>query len=552
MSFKVRGDNWTKQAVLLTAAVKSANTTFEEKTIPAYELWRKIYSVTGFFAGVSDDLGFYEYDTAIKEVYGYGFNFDEMLSDADKLSQLQARLMQFRSPKILGGFEIDIGGNLDELTKGLRLIGQRYAIDSQILGDLVYKNVGPNVNSPYYEEVIDFCVEYHICSKPKEFYLSCENMAENKTKYWNEVCSAAINLYLRCENCDTKSLQKLYSVCRFVPTGLDVMQVLGSTKAEELVKKYYGYDYCDYQDEVARLKSMVGSYTQEEWTENLYNTWLWILQPLLKEKPEGYPNWMRSDVWKLKDLITSLASWAELRHDTILYVKQSYTWSTGVPGSAPVEPLEAKYYGYVEPNPEVFARAKFATLFLRKWLEEEDIATQNVSQALTKTANLMERLESIAKKELEGRELDDSDYDFINNIDSRFNSILKQLASAVVVTGGGCPLGKRCKTETSLSGKDDAFKTTMVVDVHTEGNTKCVLETGVGKIDWILVAHKSKDGRIGVCIGPVFSYYEFLWPMEDRLTDEKWRREVLETVDRPVWYGLLGMGSSNSPYIIPK
>jgi len=52
------------------------------------------------------------------------------------------------------GFEIDLAGNLKDLTQGMRLIGQRYALDSQILGDLVYKNVGPNINSKYYDEVI--------------------------------------------------------------------------------------------------------------------------------------------------------------------------------------------------------------------------------------------------------------------------------------------------------------------------------------------------------------------------------------------------------------
>jgi hypothetical protein len=40
-----------------------------------------------------------------------------------------------------------------------------------------------------------------------------------------------------------------------------------------------------------------------------------------------------------------------------------------------------------------------------------------------------------------------------------------------------------------------------------------------------------------VAKGGVFSYYEFPWPADDRLTDEKWR-EMLdndEAPDRPVW-----------------
>jgi hypothetical protein len=38
-------------------------------------------------------------------------------------------------------------------------------------------------------------------------------------------------------------------------------------------------------------------------------------------------------------------------------------------------------------------------------------------------------------------------------------------------------------------------------------------------------------------VGPVLSYYEFKYPMSDRLTDEKWR-EILESgkvPERPKW-----------------
>jgi hypothetical protein len=55
ISFKARGESWTKQAVLLTDVIKSTNVSFEGKEYSAYEVWNKIYSITGFFAGASDD-----------------------------------------------------------------------------------------------------------------------------------------------------------------------------------------------------------------------------------------------------------------------------------------------------------------------------------------------------------------------------------------------------------------------------------------------------------------------------------------------------------------
>jgi len=319
----------------------------------------------------------------------------------------------------------------------------------------------------------------------------------------------------------------LYSVCRFIPSGLDVASVLGSEKAKNILKKYYSTDYCNYENKQEELKSLVDSYSESNWTKNLYNIWLWLLQPVFKEKPKGYPSWMRSEVWRLKDLITALSSWAELRHDTILYIKQSYTWATSTKLTIS-PPLKPKYYGYVEPNPE------------------------EVKKSLELSSEMMSRLHMISEKELKREALLEEDYEYIRSIGSKFKSILKNLASVLKIKSGYCPEETQCKVKTSLEGKDEALKTSLIADVHTDANSKRVLEVGTGKIDWILVAHRSKDGRIGIAIGPIFSYYEFTWPMDDRLTDEKWRSKILNTMKRPVWYGELGFNMSESSYIIAK
>ncbi|MCW3129270.1 MAG: DUF3160 domain-containing protein [Methanophagales archaeon] len=49
------------------------------------------------------------------------------------------------------------------------------------------------------------------------------------------------------------------------------------------------------------------------------------------------------------------------------------------------------------------------------------------------------------------------------------------------------------------------------------------------------------DGRIIVGAGPVFSYYEFKQPMDDRLTNEKWK-EMLRTnpQEKSEWVKMVG------------
>jgi hypothetical protein len=91
----------------------------------------------------------------------------------------------------------------------------------------------------------------------------------------------------------------------------------------------------------------------------LYTSWLGALRALSPNADaaglaaDGLPPVARTELWGRRLLNTQLASWAELRHDTILYVKQSYTSGTAC------EFPDA----YVEPYPEFFrAVARFAEL----------------------------------------------------------------------------------------------------------------------------------------------------------------------------------------------
>lgn len=70
-----------------------------------------------------------------------------------------------------------------------------------------------------------------------------------------------------------------------------------------------------------------------------------------------------------------------------------------------------------------------------------------------------------------------------------------------------------------------------MADVHTDPNSGEVLEEGVGRPSVILVA-VIINGELILTQGGVMSYYEFTWPMDDRLTDETWQ-EMLDLGDEP-------------------
>ena len=77
--------------------------------------------------------------------------------------------------------------------------------------------------------------------------------------------------------------------------------------------------------------------------------WLAVLRELSPPTTDfRFPESMRTRAWAMKGVNTQMASWTHLRHDTILYVKQSYT-----------EPIICSYpYGFVEPVPAFWERMR--------------------------------------------------------------------------------------------------------------------------------------------------------------------------------------------------
>jgi hypothetical protein len=283
------------------------------------------------------------------------------------------------------------------------------------------------------------------------------------------------------------------------------MAILGSAQAKAILIEEGDTDYVDYWLRFNELKPQFDSFTVDDWNRNLYWGWLYSLRALLEGLPNGYPNFMRTEAWQKKELNAALASWTELRHDTILYAKQSYT----PPGTS----LPPEVAGYVEPVPEFYGRLLALTRMTRQGLMDLDALSVEAVERLTNLEQILGRLIEIANKELTDQQLSDADYRYIRGFGHT-------LESAVV-------------------GVDDkGVKTTLVADVHTHTAEGNVLEEAAGYVDLIIVACPTSDGSVFLTAGPILSYYEFKHPMSDRLTDEAWR-ELLDSPrrpDRPRWF----------------
>ncbi|HEY0322098.1 MAG TPA: DUF3160 domain-containing protein [Pyrinomonadaceae bacterium] len=317
---------------------------------------------------------------------------------------------------------------------------------------------------------------------------------------------------------DSEIMQKLsVPLERVFPSGLDVMAVLGSNRAREILDTYANIynpkNWGGYQPERLKLIEEFSKIKEKQWTSNLYWNWLYVLKALLEPAPEGYPSFMRNTAWADKSLHTALGSWAELRHDTILYGKQS-----GAEQGDGSEP--APYKGYVEPNVLFWTRLLNLTRQSREGLSARNLLSDALKDKFEQFEELLVTLSHISMKELKNEKLTEDEYETIRHI----GGALEYMTLSVMT---GNPDTWEMVNETD---KDMA----VIADVHTGGAE--VLEEGVGHAYQILVV-VPVEGRLVLTRGAALSYYEFTQPIADRLTDEKWQAVIKagQTPKPPVW-----------------
>ncbi len=457
-----RARDLTIQASLIAADLSSDSN--------ASKYWERIYAVTSFFVGFADDYTPYDYLEVLRSLFGGTLSLDELQSIKrdDIVLKFRHELLKRGKPKIYGGTgacQVSPPITKDKLDEcleksaGMRFMGQRYVPDSYVFQRLVAPSVGL----------------YNGHGKP--FTL----------------------------------VETQVGPARGFPRGLDWFAVIGSERALDIVREEGDASYEGYEDRLMELRE---EFSHVDWSKNLYWSWLDVLRLLIMERGEEYPPYMRTEAWLDRQLQTALASWAELRHDTILYAKQSYTPKL----TAAPPPAEL---GAVEPLPQVYQRLESLVNQTMTGLEKMGYLSQEAKTRLDVLARALRTAKQISLKELNGEPLNESDLYFIGN----FADVLDSM----------------------MTGLDERAKgTVLVADVHTDLNSGEVLEEAVGKLDLIVVAFPTPNGT-ALMVGPVLSYYEFRHPMSDRLTDEKWSEMLDNPPKQFPWQERLYFGGISSP-----
>jgi len=485
VDLRVAGDtNWASTRQLGTAIVLNDLLNRSGQR----DQWQKFDRYLTTFIGPSDSMDFTQLDGLLREA---GLVNPKSITSMAQLESFQSRI----EGGTLGaqliashGFVAGAGDDQIKLPRSFTFLGQRFTVDSwafnQVVMDRILKPGEPASNPP-----------------------------------------------------------KL--VRRRLPYSLDVaFAVLGNNQiVPELaanMTRTDGVPFRDgfpYQRNLAAVRLALDARPANSWNGTLYDHWLSALRSLSTPTvgPE-YPEAMRTRAWAMKTVNTQLASWTQLRHATILGVKQSGTF-----------PIMCSYpNGFVEPRPAFFQAlqamaSQTATTLQSLGLDrtdglrldsKPDYVLPNAATFFQGFAKTCGTLGAIAQRELDREPLLPTQAAFLENTIER----MRDYAGVRSYTGWYPKLfflGDNGKiNNASAPDFHDCIRPDFIVtDVHTDGPSApdgdpgAVLHEGVGRVNLMMIAVDNGPDRM-VFAGPVFSHYEFTAPYGTRLTDEAWKQSV--------------------------
>ncbi|MGD0272816.1 MAG: DUF3160 domain-containing protein [Gaiellaceae bacterium] len=382
-------------------------------------LWRQIYEPTSFLVGVADDYTPLEVQKAAESTPAGGLaNAQAFASDAAVNAVVRA-LVKARPVKI------------NPERAAIRLMGTRFVLDSYLLDQLVYPNVGT-------------------AEKP-----------------------------------------------RLTPSALDLAASFGSGYAKQLLEQEGAYAYAHYASQLQKVQKAVSTRPAKDWGSTVYDAWLYALEPMFVRHGTAFPSFMRNQAWAGKALLSGFGSFTELKHDTILFSKQLIAEGGGENPAPPAR-------NWVEPDPVAYARLAEAVKLMQQGLAERSLLTTQASGLLTSEIDMFGFFERIAKDELAGNPISSKDNKRLHYIGGELEAIWWRTADM-----------------SQYASPTEADDEALIADIGS--SPKGVLELGTGRIDRILVLVPDDQGNFQLAAGGVYSYYEFLNPPGQRLTDKEWQ-----------------------------
>jgi len=422
--------------------------------------WESIYQPTSFLVGQSDDLTIYDLNKAIKAT-----SFSTADESDQAIAKLQTELLTYSNPKIMSSVIISESvlnttkEDLQNSTKGFRFMGQRFTPDAFIFSELTQGD----------------------------------------------------------ETADPTTGQKLPST----PTALMVSTLMGDVVSKDLLNTWIATNAKDSDkvlaNKMATLQNYFDTTSSAQWTSNIYWSWIYTIKSLFTsaDSKTGYPMFMKSNDWNKKQTQTFLGSWTELKHDTLLYAKQSYA-EKGAGGDE--TEVAAVPKGYVEPNVAFLDRLIALVNMTTEGLDKFNLMPEAFKSRNSTFVESLEFFKKIAVSELQNETISDDDFEQLRLSAYSLDQILQAPDSQVQLESNA--------------------RSALIADVHTDVVKNQILYEADGIPNYVYVAVKDANGT-RLTKGLVYSYYEFTNPVSTRLTDETWQKwnysSTIKLLKMPDW-----------------
>lgn len=330
-------------------------------------------------------------------------------------------------------------------------------------------------------------------------------------------CRDKINFMPQRYLSDNEVIQKLVDVNpnsqRAYPKGLDVFATFGTGTAESLLIDFYKEpnNWSEYSKELQQLKDKFK--TSKSTQLSVYELWMKSLLTM-QQTDKNNPGFMQTPEWGYKNLNTALASWAELKHDAILYGEQPMAAECG--GAGPPDPIVV---GYVEPNLPFWRKMENILQATRLILQQNDCMTDDLKGKTDQLNDYVTFLIQVTEKELRGEKLTEPEYRTLEYMGSSIEYFTLSVVDPDL----------HLDDWSLVQGPDKSIA--IVADIYTRNIRGCnkngILHIATGNANNIYVVVEI-ESNLYLTRGATFSYYEFVQPLGTRLTDEEWQKMLEE------------------------
>ena len=231
-----------------------------------------------------------------------------------------------------------------------------------------------------------------------------------------------------------------------------------------------------------------------------YHLWLNMLWYLINKPEENAPYFKLDPIYRLKNLVTYMGSYTELKHDTLLYVKQAYAelwwagdWDCSINVDPPVLPVPK---WYIEADIDVINSLIALNSEVKSDFSE---LSDYVLANYTEFDEFLAHMKKILVQQMNNEIISDEEFEWMRTAYNELSKITFPLWNAV-------------------SQKE--MRAALIADIFTSEGWNPLYEA-VGRPAIMLVMVDDTNWK-RVARGPVFTHYEFY--DSDDVVDANWSR----------------------------